>query len=148
MLQSGKRTSDIDKAESHCLDGASAMKKLSLAAVASALLLVAPHVRGGQHLAIRVSPVVAIAPAFLTIRTTIEPNDDNRSLNVVLDSGDYSTSSEIPLEGRNSARLSVIEIKDVPSGLYEVRAILMGSRGPIATTMRLVKIEPAAGRQH
>jgi hypothetical protein len=66
---------------------------------------------------------------------------------VVVDSGDYSTSSEIPLEGRHSARLNVIEIRDVPSGLYEVRAVLIGSHGPIATTMQLVKIEPAAGQQ-
>jgi hypothetical protein len=124
------------------------MKKLSLAAAASALLVVAPQVGGGQHLALRVSPIVAMAPAVLTIRTSIEPNDDNRSLNVVVDSGDYSTTSNIPLEGRNSARLSVIELKDVPSGLYEVRAVLMGSRGPIASSMQLVKIAPAPGHQH
>jgi hypothetical protein len=123
------------------------MKKLSLAAAASALLVVAPQVGGGQHLALRVSPVVAMAPAFLTIRTSIEPNDDNRRLSVVVDSGDYSTTSDIPLEGRNSARLSVIELKDVPSGLYEVRAVLMGSRGPIASSMQLVKIAPAPGHQ-
>lgn len=88
-----------------------------------------------------------MAPAFLTIRTTIEPNEDNRRLNVVVDSGDYTTSSEIPLEGRNAARLNVIELKDVPSGLYEVSAVLIGSRGPIASTMQLVKIEPEAGHQ-
>ena len=90
---------------------------------------------------------MAMAPAALTIRTTIEPNDDTRSLNVVLDSGDYSRSSELPLEGRNSARLNVIELRDVPSGLYEVRAVLMGSHGPIASTMQLVKIAPSAGHR-
>ena len=123
------------------------MRKFSLAAVASALLVVAPQVGGAQHLALRVSPIVAMAPASLTIRTTIEPNDDNRRLNVVLDSDDYSTSSDLPLEGRNSARLNVIELRDVPSGLYEVRAVLMGSRGPIASSMQLVNIAPSAGHR-
>jgi hypothetical protein len=122
------------------------MKKFSLAAVVYALLVVAPQVRGSQQLAVRVSPVVATAPAFLTIRMTIEPNDDNRRLSVIVDSGEYSTSSEIPLEGRNSARLNVIELKDVPTGLYEVRAVLIGSHGPIASSMQLVKVARAPGR--
>ena len=44
------------------------MKKLSLAAATSALLVVvAPQMGGGQHLALQVSPVVALEPAFLTI---------------------------------------------------------------------------------
>ncbi len=88
-----------------------------------------------------------MAPAFLTIRTTVEPNDNNRRLNVVVDSDGYSTSSEIPLEGRNAARLNVIELRDVPSGLYEVRAVLEGSHGPIASSMQLVRVAPAPGYQ-
>jgi hypothetical protein len=86
-------------------------------------------------------------PAALTIRATVEPSDENRRLSVTLDSnGGYSTSSDIPLEGRNSARLNVVELRDVPSGLYEVRAVLMGSTGPLAATLQVVKIQPAPGR--
>ena len=109
-------------------------------------LVVAPSVKGSQRVAIRVSPVVAMEPAALTIRATIEPSDDNRRLSVTLDSDSYSTSSDIPLEGRNSARLSVLELRDIPSGLYEVRAVLSGARGPIASTIQIVKIQPAPGR--
>jgi len=76
----------------------------------------------------------------------LEPSDENRRLSVTLDSEGYSTSSDIPLEGRNSARLNVIELRDVPSGLYEVRAELSGMNGPIATTLQVVKIQPAPGR--
>ncbi|HEV8318670.1 MAG TPA: hypothetical protein VGQ10_14745 [Vicinamibacterales bacterium] len=50
-----------------------------------------------------------------------------------------------PLDGRNSQRTSVFELRNVPTGLYEVRAVLMGPGGPIAKTMQLVKVEPAAG---
>jgi len=122
------------------------MKKVSVVTVVCALLVFAPQVRGSQRLAVRVSPIVALAPAFLTIRASVEPSDDNRTLNVVVDSDGYSTSSDIPLEGRSAARLNVIELKDVPSGLYEVRAVLMGTHGPIASTMQFVKVQPAVGR--
>ena len=123
------------------------MKQVSVASVVCALLIFAPQVRGSQRLAVRVSPIVAMAPAFLTIRATVEPSDDNRKLNVVVDSDGYSTSSDIPLEGRSSARLNVIELRDIPSGLYEVRAVLMGSQGPLASTIQLVKVQPAPGRR-
>jgi hypothetical protein len=43
------------------------------------------------------------------------------------------------------AKIAAFEVKDLPTGLYEVRAVLVGSDGPIAHTMQLVKVEPAAG---
>ena len=123
------------------------MKRFFLVALLLSLVVVGPAVKGSQRVAIRVSPVVAMEPAALTIRATVEPSDENRKLSVTLDSnGGYSTSSDIPLEGRNSARLNVVELRDVPSGLYEVRAVLMGSSGPLAATLQVVKIQPAPGR--
>ena len=121
------------------------MNKLSTVAFLGAFVLIAPHLSGGQRLAIRVSPAVALAPALLTVRTTIEPSDDNRILNIVVDSPTYHRSSEIPLDGKNAHRVNVFEVKSVPPGLYEVRAILVGPGGPIANSMQLVKVEPAAG---
>jgi hypothetical protein len=38
-----------------------------------------------------------------------------------------------------------MEVRDVPTGLYEVRAVPVGLSGPIAKTMQLVKVERAAG---
>ena len=106
---------------------------------------VAPQLTGSQRVAMRVSPVVAMEPALLTIRATIEPSDENRALRISIDSGDYSSSSDVPLEGRYSSRLKVVELRDVPSGLYEVRAVVSGSRGPIAETIQVVKVQPAVG---
>ena len=121
------------------------MKNLFLVAVLGALMFSAPSLTGTPRIAVRVSPAVAMEPALLTIRTTVEPNDANRKLSIILDSDTYASSSDIPLEGRNAARLSVVEIRDVPSGLYEVRAVVSGSTGPLAETMQLVKIQPAVG---
>ena len=141
MLQSRKQATDTQDREGM------AMKKLFLVALLLTLVIVAPAIKGSQRVAIRVSPVVAMEPAALTIRATVEPSDENRKLSVTLDSDSgYSTSSDIPLEGRNSGRLQVVEIRDVPSGLYEVRAVLMGTSGPVAATIQVVKIEPAPGR--
>src|SRR5262245_639351 len=123
------------------------MKRLFLMAFLSVFAAAGtPQLKGGERIAVRVSPVVAMEPAFLTIRASVEPSDDNRKLTVTVESDEYSSASDIPLEGRNAARLNVVEVRDVPSGLYEVRAVLSGARGPLAETMQLVKIQPARGR--
>jgi hypothetical protein len=111
-----------------------------------ATALGAPLVRANEKVGVRVSPTVAFAPAFLRVLTTIEPSDDNRLLRIELDSPSYYRSSDIPLNGRNAQRVSVFEVKDVPTGLYEVRARLVGVSGPIATTVRVVKVAPSAGQ--
>jgi len=147
MLQSCKQTPDTSGKEgaSLRLEGNSDMKTLFLMAVFGALICSAPTLNGTPRVAIQVSPAVAMEPAQLTIRTTIEPNDSNRKLSVILESEEYTSSSDVPLEGRNAARLNVMEIRDVPSGLYQVRAVVSGSTGPLAETMQLVKIQPGVG---
>ena len=122
------------------------MKRFFLVTLLLAIVAIAPSLTGSQRVAVRVSPIVAMEPAALTIRATVEPSDENRKLSLTLDSETYSTTSVIPLEGRNASRLNVVEIRDVPSGLYEVRAVLSGASGPLASTIQLVKIQPAPGR--
>jgi hypothetical protein len=121
------------------------MKKLSTVALLCAFVAATAQLWGGQRLAIRVSPAVALAPALLTVRTTIEPSDDNRLLNIVVDSPTYHRSSEIPLNGKSSQRVSNFELKGLPAGVYEVRAVLVGPGGPIANAMQLVKVAQGAG---
>jgi hypothetical protein len=101
---------------------------------------------GTQRVSVKVSPTVALEPALLTVRTTVEPSEDNRFLSVALDSENYSTASEIPLHGLNASRLSVLEFREVPSGVYEVSAVVVGARGPLASTTQIVRIQPAFGR--
>jgi hypothetical protein len=120
------------------------MKGLLVSAALIALALSAP-VTSGERLSIRVSPALAFEPALLTIRTIIEPTDEARRLSVEVDSASFSTVSEIPLEGKSSPRVNVIRLKNVPSGVYEVRAVLMGPTGAIANTMQVVRIRSAAG---
>jgi hypothetical protein len=121
------------------------MKHLLPFGLAALCALSAADLTAGQRIAIRVSPAVALAPAVLTVRATVEPSDDNRLLSIEVDSPTYRRSSEIPLDGRNAQRTNTLELRDVPTGLYEVRAELIGPSGTLARTMQLVKVEPAAG---
>jgi hypothetical protein len=111
-----------------------------------ALLFASPATASDQRLALQVSPIVAIAPANVTVRATIDADVDNRLLEIVVESSDYRRSSEIQLDGKNAPRLNVFELRDIPTGVYEVRARLVGAQGPRASSMKLVKIEPAGGR--
>jgi hypothetical protein len=124
------------------------MRKLATLVVVSVLGLTAPRLLGTQKIALRVSPVVAMAPALVSARVTIEPNDDNRLLSLEIDSPNYRRASEMSLDGRNAPKTNVFDFKGLPSGLYEVRAVLSGPSGTIANTMQLVKVEPAAGYSH
>ena len=146
MLQSCKRIADNGEREAGTETSRSdAMKPTVTIALLSVGMLAAAPLGAGQRLAIRVSPAVAMAPASLTVRATIEPSERNRVLAIDIDSATYHRRSELPLDGKSAPRLNVVELKDVPSGLHEVRATLIGPEGTIASTVQLVKIEAAAG---
>jgi hypothetical protein len=100
-----------------------------------------------HRLALQVSPIVAMAPANVTIRAMIDSDDDNRVLEVTVESDAFRRSSQIPLDGKHAPRLNVVELRGIPTGLYEVRAVLVGPSGPRASSLKLVRIEPAAGRR-
>jgi hypothetical protein len=91
------------------------------------LLTVPLGVRTGDRLAMRVSPTVAIAPADLIVRTTIESNAANRSIEIIADSAEFYRSSEVPLDGENAVRTAQFAFRHLPSGLYTVRAVLKGA---------------------
>lgn len=118
---------------------------LVLAICASAATLSAHG--NDQRLGLQVSPAAAVAPAILTVRTTVEPSPDNRSLTIVVESDSYRRSSEIPLDGEKAPRLNVVNLNGLPGGLYEVTAILMGPSGPRASTLKLVKVAPGLGNR-
>ena len=94
----------------------------------------------------RVSPAVAMAPAFLTVRVNVEAAAENRLLQVVAESPDFYRSSEIHLDGAQAAPIAVFEFRNLPSGLYQVTGVLVGVNGPRATVGGLAKVQPSPGR--
>src|SRR6185369_12977471 len=80
-------------------------------------------------IALNASPQISFAPAHLTVRTNIEPDAANRAIEIVIDSPDFYRSTRIDLEGDQAPRTSVFEFRDVPGGVYEVSARLLGQDG-------------------
>jgi len=95
----------------------------------------ANQVTASDAISVSVSPAVGREPARITIRVTVEPDADNRALDVVTESEDFFRRSYRQLDGERSARVSLFEYEGVPAGDYDVRAVLIaadGSPGPIA----------------
>ena len=96
---------------------------------AAALLTIAFPVDAGESITIAVSPLHSIGPTNLTVRLRVEPNADNRTLEVAADSGDFYRSSTIQLEGDRAVRTVFVEFRGVPSGEYQVSGALFNSVG-------------------
>jgi hypothetical protein len=94
-------------------------------------------------LTMRVTPLVAFAPAFVRVQAMFDRNADNRLLRIVAQSGDFYRSSEIEIHGANSPRVQVIEFPSLPSGDYEVSARLVGARGQRAWAVTQIRVAPS-----
>jgi hypothetical protein len=120
------------------------MKKHRLWLVA-ALLTVAFPVDAGEWITMAVSPRQSIGPTNLTVRVRVEPNADNRTLDIVADSGEFYRSSQVQLEGERAARTVVVEFRGVPSGEYQVSGVLRNSLGRSRATTRQQAFVLSAG---
>jgi hypothetical protein len=110
------------------------------------LLLTLPCV-AGDKLTMHISPAMSFEPAVLSIRLSIEPDADNRALEVVAQSDAYFRSSMVELDGERAPRTSVFEYRSLPAGSYEVRGVLIGSDGEARATVRREVTVVAAGTQ-
>jgi hypothetical protein len=84
--------------------------------------------------------VVLRAPAStttdLTISVSVERHEDNRMLRVTAESPDFFRSSELPLNGEASPRVNVVTFHQLPSGEYDIRAVLIAANGKTAGAAR------------
>src|SRR5215831_11445614 len=83
---------------------------------------------GNELLKIQISPLVASAPAVITVRTVVATSDDNRELEVTAQSPDFARRSTIELDG-SASRVNVFNFTNLPAGEYDVSAVLMGTNG-------------------
>ena len=90
----------------------------------------------GEPLTIKVFPAVALAPATLLVRATVESNVENRAIEVVVDSPDFYRSSLIELEGESAPRTTVFELPNLPGGQYVVTTRLFGPSGQTRSALR------------
>jgi len=102
--------------------------------------------QSGERLTVRLTPPVDVAPAVLTVRTTIERSSDNRMLEVAVESPDYLRSSQLSLDGDRAARTHLLVFRDLPAGRYEITATVSGDHGPLAAATRWFQATNSGGR--
>jgi hypothetical protein len=93
-------------------------------------------VGAGEKITMKASPEISFAPAHLVVRTVVEPDPDNRALEIIIDSADFYRSSLIQLEGDLAPRTSVVEFRSVPGGNYQISARLLGQGGESRASVR------------
>jgi hypothetical protein len=123
------------------------MKRVGILSLSACVGLIASAgtLNGGQPLTLQVSPVMTSAPAVISVRAVIEASDENRALEVVAQSTEFFRGSRIELDGRAAPPLSVFQYSNLPPGLYEVSAFLIGTNGQRAAVSKIVKVVPRTG---
>ena len=101
----------------------------AIAFVWASLLAVAVPLNGAERLTMRVSPTVAMAPAWVTVQTTVEADTENRALEIIVESPDFYRSSMIQLDGQHAPRVNLFQFPNLPAGQYQVTGIVAGSGG-------------------
>ena len=81
------------------------------------------------QLDVRVTPRFALAPADVLIRVVIDPDDDNRQIEVAIESLLYYRSSMIDLEGARAPRVNELWFRQLRAGDYELRVLLLDAGG-------------------
>jgi hypothetical protein len=84
---------------------------------------------GYEVLHLRVSPELPAEPARVTVYVAVEPDPENRAIEISADSGQFYRSSRVQLDGANASRTSVVSYRDLPAGEYEIRGVLIGRDG-------------------
>jgi hypothetical protein len=105
----------------------------------AAFMLLTGAADAGERLTIVVTPVLAYAPANVRVRAKVESNADNRSIQIVADSPEFYRSSEIQLDGERAPRTTVVEFRNLPSGTYNVTAVLVGATSR-TSAVRQIKV--------
>src|SRR5262245_32647983 len=82
-----------------------------------------------EPLSIDVSPSVSFAPADLRIRTSIEPDANNRAITIAADSDGFYRASAIQLDGDRSPKTTMLTFHSLPPGDYDVTAAVIGADG-------------------
>ncbi|HEX7797803.1 MAG TPA: hypothetical protein VF456_25755 [Vicinamibacterales bacterium] len=102
-------------------------------------------VNAHERLTMVVSPVQSFAPTDLTVRIHVEPDPDNRVLEVVAESGEYYSSSRVQLDGADAPRTISLSIHHLPGGDYDVQSTLFNgaghARGAVHKQVNVLKSE-------
>jgi len=95
-------------------------------------------VGANERLTMQVFPAMSFAPANLVIRTRLEPDVNNRVMEVIAESDEFYRSSAIQLEGDRAPRTTTFNFLNVPPGDYELIALPLPLVGFDASPVRAI----------
>src|SRR5262245_52506462 len=122
------------------------MLKYTVALTMACLVLTPTPVRSDRPLTVNITPSIARAPAYVTVLTSVQRDEDNRAIEVTADSGDYYRRSVATLDGGRAPLANEFIFKDLPEGRYEVTVALYGTQGPRAVETAWLSVAPGVGR--
>ena len=93
-----------------------------------------------EKLSLRVTPNVSSAPSNVIVKATITKDAANRWLSIEADSGSFYRSSAIQLDGDNAPTVTEIRLNNLPSGEYNVSAVLKNNLGEETIVRRTVLV--------
>jgi hypothetical protein len=79
------------------------------------------------------------------VETVIEPDPENRAVQVTAESPAFYRSSELLLDGNAAPRRNRFEFTGLPPGSYDLRVTLLDARGtPRASVRRTLQVRSRA----
>jgi hypothetical protein len=84
-----------------------------------------------ERLNVRVWPRISSAPAVVRIEVFIDRSEQNRAIEIIVDSGEHYRSSMIPLDGAGAARFHTVTYRSLPAGYYEVQVGVVDQEGTL-----------------
>jgi hypothetical protein len=102
----------------------------TISVISLALVLIAWRAAATPlRLKVSVFPSVSFEPSDLMIRVIMERHPDNRALDVVTESEEFSCASDRQLDGEDSPRVMTFQCHGAPAGEYDIHAALIGPDG-------------------
>ncbi len=119
----------------------------TLALLTASLVPTAPGLSADDKVSLRVTPTVSRAPAFVNVIAQIERDPANRTLQVTAESSEFYRSSTINLEGDQAPRVTEISFRSLPSGNYQISAVLIDNQGHRSIARSSVLVVSTAGQR-
>lgn len=122
-------------------------RRIAAAATIVALFGVTETTTGDEKLSLKVTPNVSSAPSTVVVRAIVAPHADNRRLHIEADSGAFLRSSDVQLDGDKAPTVTEIRLKNLPSGEYTVKAVLIDAAGTSTVASRTALVLARFGEQ-